>query len=95
MGRPATPDAAKNRAFPGMNCPHCGCPGAGRNSFAMTDTYREIIYQCRNPECSFSWVAGLEAIRALSPSGTPNPAVKIPSGHAYITRRKFNADPAR
>jgi hypothetical protein len=76
-----------------MHCPHCGVAAIARTSVALTPCYKEIVYQCRVPECGFSWVAGLEAVRALSPSGKPNPLIDIrPSQIACITR-KFNADP--
>lgn len=64
--------------MPMMRCPHCGTRSLARTSAEMTEIYREITYQCRNVECGFTWVAGLAAVRELSPSGTPNPKIKIP-----------------
>lgn len=76
-----------------MACPHCGVAAIVRTSQALTSCYREVIYQCRIPECGFSWVAGLEALRSLSPSGNPNPEINIPFGHRHpMSKAHVDAD---
>jgi hypothetical protein len=75
-----------------MRCPHCGVAAIARTSITLAPTYREITYQCPVPECGFCWVASLEALRSLSPSGNPNPEVDIPPSTSSIVRRKFHAD---
>ncbi len=73
--------------FPRMRCPHCQAPAIARTSVSIVAIYREITYQCQRAECSFSWVAGLGAVRSLSPSGQPNPDVSIPyTTHPNLTR---------
>lgn len=63
---------------PGMYCPHCGHRAAARSSRTLSSLLKEIYYQCKNPACGFCWVSTLEAARALSPSGIPNPGVNLP-----------------
>jgi hypothetical protein len=43
----------------------------------LHNTYREVTYQCLDVKCSCSFVAALEVIRIISPSGTPNPRLKL------------------
>lgn len=73
-----------------QRCPHCGGPSAVRTSKSLTPLYREATYQCKDPYCGFSWVVGIEALRQLSPSGKPNPAIQLPTGP---TRRVGQAQP--
>lgn len=40
--------------------------------------YREVVYQCRNEECAFIFVASITPVRALIASKAPNPTVIIP-----------------
>lgn len=63
---------------PGMRCPHCSSPSAARSSRVLSRLLKEVYYQCKNPACGFTWVATLEAVRGLSPSGMPNPSVDLP-----------------
>jgi len=65
-------------ANPGMRCPHCTRGAAARSSRQLSRLLKEVYYQCKNPACSFAWVAQVEAVRGLSPSGMPNPAVNLP-----------------
>lgn len=62
----------------GMNCPHCGKRAQIRTSHKMTKTMRELYFLCSNLLCGHSWIAHLEAVRTISPSGVPDPKVVIP-----------------
>lgn len=59
-------------------CPHCRARGKARTSKEMSLTMREITFVCTNEKCGHVWVSTLEAARTLSPSSTPNLAVKLP-----------------
>jgi hypothetical protein len=49
----------------------------------MSAMFKEITYVCQNYECGHVFVAGLEVLRTLSLSATPNVEVRIPmSQHA-------------
>jgi hypothetical protein len=39
---------------------------------------REITYQCIDAECGYTYVASLEIVRGLSPSGKPSQTVRVP-----------------
>ena len=85
---PAMPKAPSLPRDPGMRCPHCGVLAVARSSTFISNTCKEILFQCRNPLCSFSWIAGMQAIRQVSPSGTPRPGVQIPAtAIPFLTRR--------
>ncbi|QDQ89149.1 ogr/Delta-like zinc finger family protein [Alcaligenaceae bacterium SJ-26] len=62
----------------GMNCPHCQRRAQIRTSVALTPTLRNVYFLCENVACGHSWVATLEAVRTISPSGIPNPAINLP-----------------
>lgn len=66
-----------------IRCPHCGARCIARSSYEKTSTMREIHYQCLDVECGYTYVAALEIVRGLSPSGKPNQDVRVPmSPHA-------------
>lgn len=75
----ALPPSRKGQggATPRTHCPHCDSPTAIRSTRRFHNTYREITYQCQNIECSCTFVAGLEVIRITSPSGIPNPRLRL------------------
>ena len=60
----------------GMKCPHCGMLATARTSRELSRTLREVKYQCRDIECGHTWMATLEAVRTLSPSGKPDPEIE-------------------
>ena len=62
----------------GRRCPHCKGPSKIRSSTQITPAYSETLRLCENPLCGHIWIDGVEAIRTLSPSGTPDPDVHIP-----------------
>lgn len=66
-----------------MPCPHCTQTVRAIKSRTMSKMFKEITYRCNNVDCGHVFVAGLEVLRTLSLSATPDYAVKIPiSQHA-------------
>jgi hypothetical protein len=61
-----------------IRCPHCKERAVARSSQEKTETLREITYQCLDPECGYTYVASLEIVRGLSPSGKPSTTVRVP-----------------
>ncbi|MDO8591500.1 MAG: ogr/Delta-like zinc finger family protein [bacterium] len=61
-----------------IRCPHCESRSIARSSREVSITMREINYQCTSVECGHTYVANLEIVRTLSPSGNPNPAINLP-----------------
>lgn len=62
----------------GMNCPHCGNRAQIYKSNQLTKTMREAYFLCRNLVCGHSWLAHIEAIRTIAPSGIPDPNINLP-----------------
>lgn len=50
----------------------------GRSSRRITATFSTVYYRCNDDECGATYAAGLEITHMISPSGKPDPAVKIP-----------------
>ena len=73
---------------PGMSCPHCSHTARARTSTRLSPLYREVTYSCLNTSCGHVFVAGLEAIRTLSPSAIPNPEISLPLSQ-HIKRREL------
>jgi hypothetical protein len=44
----------------------------------MSDTMKEITYQCTDDECGHVFVASLEVLRTVSLSSKPKQGVQIP-----------------
>jgi hypothetical protein len=87
-----TPQVTKALGNTGLRaqfaCPHCKGHTTIKTSLTMSVTLREFYYQCRDAECSYSFIVNAEAVRSLSPSGKPDPAVNIPrSPHAAALQR--------
>ncbi|MCA8258694.1 ogr/Delta-like zinc finger family protein [Burkholderia sp. AU31624] len=59
-------------------CPHCRTRATARSSREMSLTFREITFQCANPECGHTYVVNMEFARTLSPSAVPNLALHLP-----------------
>ncbi|CAN7190423.1 ogr/Delta-like zinc finger family protein [Trinickia sp. LjRoot230] len=59
-------------------CPHCRARAIARSSREMSLTFREVTYQCNNPECGHTYVVNMEFARTLSPSATPNLSLSLP-----------------
>jgi hypothetical protein len=58
-----------------MPCPHCEKRANVRSSQPMSRTLRELHFQCLDLECGHTWIAMLEAVRTVSPSGKPDPEI--------------------
>ena len=56
-------------------CPHCKSIAKIRTSKTMTALTRELRIQCINVECGHTFVAVLEMVRTIRPSGTPDPLI--------------------
>ena len=67
-------------------CPHCKGRAKTRTSRGLSPTLRELIYQCEDPECSYSFVVQAEAVRTLSPSGKPDPSINLPQSPIALAR---------
>lgn len=77
-----------------VKCPHCGSFARARSSDTLTPTYREVRFECVNDACGHVWLAGLEALRTLCPSDTPNPEIHLPcSAAAPATEDSSTAAP--
>lgn len=61
-----------------LPCPHCRTTPHRRTSRPITNTYREIYYQCRNMACGHTWKASETYDYGIVPSGIPDPAVDLP-----------------
>lgn len=77
-----------------VKCPHCLGYARARSSDLLTPLYREIRFECVNDACGHIWVAGLEAIRTLCPSDTPNPDIQLPLSEAHGAAGNQTAAPA-
>jgi uncharacterized Zn finger protein len=62
----------------GLPCPHCERSVRAIKSRTMSAMFKEITYRCTNEECGHVFVAGLEVLRTVSLSATPNYQVRIP-----------------
>lgn len=73
-----------------IRCPHCQSRAIARTSREQSRTLREITYQCTDVECGHTYVANLEVVRTLSPSGKPDLALRLPISEqavALLTRQ--------
>ena len=57
----------------------------------MSLTFREITFQCANPECGHTYVVNMEFARTLSPSAVPNLALQLPLSPHVRERRPRNS----
>lgn len=70
----------------GMPCPHCSNTVRAIKSRTLSKMFKEITYRCTNEDCGHVFIAGLEVLRTVSLSATPDYEVKIPiSQHARIS----------
>lgn len=76
------------------NCPHCQSLAKQLRSRQVTPVYREVTYMCKNDECGHIFLAGVEIVRTIMPSKTPDPAIALPvSAHAHLHANKPGAQP--
>ncbi|BDI51970.1 TPA: ogr/Delta-like zinc finger family protein [Escherichia coli] len=61
-----------------MKCPHCDGKAIIRSSEYMSPLVRKLYYQCKNVNCSFSFIAMETVMGTVVPSGCPNPKIHIP-----------------
>lgn len=73
-------------------CPHCGARAIIRTSEQMSQTMRQLTYQCRDPECGHTFLVGAEILRTLSPSAKPNPTVLLPISQIVKERLQRQLD---
>ncbi|SDI23924.1 ogr/Delta-like zinc finger family protein [Paraburkholderia phenazinium] len=50
-------------------CPLCSTRAIARTSRKLSDTMREITFRCDNDECGHVYIAQLEVVRTIVPSG--------------------------
>lgn len=67
-----------------IRCPHCQAHAKGRSTRTLSRTLIEIKYQCTDVECGHTYVASLEVVRTLSPSGKPSDDVRLPMSQRTI-----------
>ena len=60
-------------------CPHCRTRATARSSREMSQTFREVTYQCNNVECGHTYVVNMEFARTLSPCAGILPAQGVTS----------------
>ncbi len=60
-----------------LKCPHCGYRLRTRNSIGEHPLLRTEYLECQNPGCHASFRGTREITHELSPSGLPNPAIKL------------------
>lgn len=61
-----------------LPCPHCKTTPHRRTSRQITETYREIYYQCRNMACGHTWKASETYDYGIVPSGISDPKIDLP-----------------
>lgn len=62
-----------------QSCPHCAGPLKIKTNKKITPTFQEIYFYCDgDTDCGWRGVASLTFERTITPSGTPNPAIKLP-----------------
>ncbi|MGH8777567.1 ogr/Delta-like zinc finger family protein [Paraburkholderia sp.] len=70
-------------------CPVCSTRAIARTSRKLSDTLREITYRCENDACGHIYVAHLEVVRTVVPSGLHGLHPEIPlSRHGKAGRRQ-------
>lgn len=64
----------------GMDCPHCGKRAQVKASVKLTDTLRNVYFQCTNLACGHTWLARIEAVHTISPPSMlcNNPNINLP-----------------
>ena len=61
-----------------LRCPSCSTRAIARTSRMLSDTLREITFRCEADECGHVYVAQLEVVRTLVPSGSHGLHPQIP-----------------
>lgn len=58
-----------------VRCPHCGEWSIIKSSKQMSTMVKEIKCACNNFYCGHTFIATIEIVRTISPSGCPDPSV--------------------
>lgn len=61
-----------------LSCPHCGSYLRIHHSEQHTLLCREAWLRCTNDDCGWAGAMILEIARTITPSLSPNPAVRLP-----------------
>ncbi|MFJ7315071.1 ogr/Delta-like zinc finger family protein [Pseudomonas sp. NPDC098747] len=72
-------------------CPHCHSSLRIRTSEGQHIFLRLAYLQCTNEACGWSVRAEFQMTHELSPSGMPNPAVRLPLANAAIRRQAMKS----
>ncbi|WP_252275195.1 ogr/Delta-like zinc finger family protein [Pseudomonas subflava] len=67
-------------------CPHCGKSLRIRTSVGQHIFLRTAYLQCCNEACGATFRAQFEITHEMSPSGMPNPGVRLPLAPAALRR---------
>lgn len=67
-------------------CPHCQGPLRIRTSAGQHVFLRTAYLQCGNESCGATFRAQFEITHEMSPSGMPNPTVRLPVAPTSIRR---------
>jgi Ogr/Delta-like zinc finger len=78
---------------PRLRCPHCAGDVSIYYGVQLTRTYREVYYQCKDMHCGCTFKAGLEVIEIMSPSGKPNPHLRLPTKARTIPKEPYEGEP--
>lgn len=71
-------------------CPHCSSRMRIRTSEGRHVFLRVAYLQCVNEACGWSVRAEFEMTHELSPSGMPNPNVRLPSANRELRNAAHN-----
>lgn len=68
-------------------CPHCGGPLRIRSSKGEHQLLRTNYIECVLEACHWSALGRTEITHELSPSGMPNPNIKLPPAPSLLRRQ--------
>lgn len=71
-------------------CPHCQGPLRIRTSVGQHVFLRTAYLQCGNESCGATFRAQFEITHEMSPSGMPNPSVRLPVAPMSIRREAMS-----
>lgn len=70
---------SRHAKLPHVTCPACGGRAFARSSGKSSATFREVYYDCRNPDvCGHRFVVEMQAVRTVRASSYPNPLHTLP-----------------
>lgn len=72
-------------------CPHCGGRMRIRTSEGTHIFLRVAYLQCVNEACGWSVRAQFEMTHEMSPSGMPNPSVRLPVATVALRRQSMKS----